>query len=243
MLAVHHIKKLFGEKIAVNDVTFAIEPGEIYSLIGPNGSGKTTIIKLVAGLLHLNAGDITVGGYNVARDPLQAKAIIGYIPDEPIAWPGMTGEEFLHFSGALYDIPKDIRTKKITELLSLFHLEGIEKEYFEDYSRGNKQKLTIVAALLHEPKLLLIDEPIVGLDPESAIVAKRIFKDFADRGGAILLVTHTLTVAEEISTKIGILKKGRLAVSGTLEELRTHSSRDTHASLEEIYTHISVHKS
>ncbi len=235
MLSVVEITKRFGSKNAVHAVDFSIKSGEIYSLIGPNGSGKTTIVKLIAGLLRLDGGHIKVDGHDVEKDPLGAKALIGYIPDEPVAWPGMTGEEFLHFVGALYNNPEDKRTRKISQLLSIFHLEGIEKEYFENYSRGNKQKFTILAALLHEPKLLLIDEPIVGLDPESATVAKKVFKSFADAGGAVLLVTHTLSVAEEISTHIGVLKKGTLAASGTLGELQARAKKAPGASLEEIY--------
>ncbi len=235
MLTVKNIIKRFGENVAVDDVTFSVKPREIFSLIGPNGSGKTTIVKLVAGLLNLNAGGIEVGGYDVSKNPLKTKAAIGYIPDEPAAWLGMTGEEFLHFIGALYGMGEKERKEKISGLFRIFRFDGIEKEYFENYSRGNKQKFTILAAFLHEPKLLLIDEPIVGLDPESASVAKKLFSDFAAKGGAILLVTHTLSVAEEISTTIGVLKKGKLISVGTLGELRERGRKGLAAHLEEIY--------
>ncbi len=235
MLVAERVKKIFGEKIAVDDVSFSVESGEIFALIGPNGSGKTTIIKTIVGLLRPNGGSILVGGKNVVQEPLATKSLIGYIPDEPAVWPRMTGEEFLHFVGALYNIDPADRSRRIPELLSCFRLEGIEKDYFENYSRGNKQKFSILAAFLHRPKLLLIDEPIVGLDPQSAAVAKEMLKDFANGGGAVLLATHTLPVAEAISTRIGFLREGKLISMGTLEELRSRV-RDHSATLEEIYT-------
>lgn len=236
MLKVEQLTKKFGGSIAVDTVSFTIGRGEIFSLIGPNSSGKTTIVKTIAGLLRPNKGHVIIGGYDVATQPLLAKHLIGYIPDEPSLWSGITGEEFLHFVGALYGMDPSSRAKKIAELLPIFHLEGIEKDYFENYSRGNKQKFSILAAVLHEPKLLLIDEPIVGLDPESAGIARRLFAEFAKGGGSVLLVTHTLAVAELISTRIGVLKNGALIHSGTLSELRQEAKLKDHASLEDIYT-------
>lgn len=235
MLKVSNLTKKFDEKVAVNNVSFAIKPGEVFSLIGPNSSGKTTIIKTIAGLLRPNDGVVTVGGRDVVAEPLETKSVIGYIPDEPIVWSGMTGEEFLHFVGALYGLSETLRAKKIAELLPIFTLQGLEKEYFENYSRGNKQKFTILAALLHDPKLLLIDEPIVGLDPESAAIAKTEFTRFAKAGGAVLLVTHTLSVAEEIATMVGVLKEGKLLATGTLSELRTKAKVDHDAPLDDVY--------
>lgn len=241
MLVVQGLTKRFGEHIAVDDVSFSIAPREIYALIGPNGSGKTTIVKTIAGLFAADDGSVLVDGYDVSKDPVAAKRVIGYIPDDPVAFPGMTGEEFLHLTGALFTIPPAMRVKKIPELLELFHLAGTENELFESYSRGNKQKFSILAALLHEPKLLLIDEPIVGLDPESARIAKQLFVDFAQRGGAILLVTHTLPVAEEIATKIGLLAKGKLIAEGTLRELRAQALLSETGTLEDIYERLTRH--
>lgn len=236
MLKVEKLTKKFGGSVAVDSVSFTIGSGEIFSLIGPNSSGKTTIVKTIAGLLRPNKGQVTIGGYDVALQPLPAKHMVGYIPDEPSLWSGITGEEFLHFVGALYGMDPHARAKKIVELLPIFHLEGIEKDYFENYSRGNKQKFSILAALLHEPKVLLIDEPIVGLDPESAGIARSLFVEFAKRGGSVLLVTHTLPVAEMVSTKIGILKNGTLLHVGTLRELRDEANLKEGTSLEDIYT-------
>lgn len=235
MLTVENLSKTFGKTDAVRDVSCAIGEGEIYALIGPNGSGKTTIIKLVAGLLRPTGGRITVGGHDVVCEPERSKSQIGYIPDDPVVWENMTGEEFLHMTGALFGVPERTRMRRIPELLSIFGLAGIEKEYFEQYSRGNKQKFTILAALLHDPKLLLIDEPIVGLDPKSAEVAEKLFSDFRKSGGSILVVTHTLPVAERIADRIGVLERGVLVAEDTLAGLRTRANAGVSASLEEVY--------
>jgi ABC-2 type transport system ATP-binding protein len=235
MLEVKSINKKFGNNTAVKDVSFEINPGEIFSLIGPNGSGKTTIIKSIAGLLQPDSGEILVGHNNFNTKGKEAKSIIGYIPDEPAIWPNLTGEEYLNFVGALYSVNETERQKRIQELLIIFDLKGIEKGYFQDYSRGNKQKFTILAALLHRPKLLLIDEPIVGLDPVSSEIAQAEFKKFAHSGGAILLVTHTLPVAQAISSRIGVLKNGRLITSGTYHDLAHKAKTNDNTDLSQIY--------
>ncbi len=236
MLIVEHLSKRFGDLLAVDDVSFSVQPGDIYAMIGPNSSGKTTIIRSIVGLLAPDEGKISIGGMDVIESPKDTKGSIGYIPDEPSVWSGMTGEEFLHFSGALYGVPPAERSRRIETLLPEFGLSEIRKGYFEDYSRGNKQKFSILAALLHEPKLLLVDEPIVGLDPESAIVAKRLFSTFASRGGAVVLVTHTLPVAEEIATRIGVMRKGRLLAEGDMRELVERSGAKPSSSLSDVYS-------
>lgn len=235
MLMVTNLVKKFDDVAAVNDVSFSIAPGEIFSLIGPNSSGKTTIVKSIAGLLRIDRGTITVGGHDVSKEPVESKSMIGYIPDEPSVWGSMTGEEFLHFVGALYGMSPADRIMKIKELLPLFNMSGTEKEEFQNYSRGNKQKFSILTALLHSPKLLLVDEPIVGLDPESSVVAKKLFHDFASAGGSVLLVTHTLPVAQEISARIGVLKGGTLLAVGTFDELRQLAGQDRGVTLEQVY--------
>lgn len=234
MLRVHNLTKVFGTTRAVNEVSFDIKEGEIFSLIGPNSSGKTTIIKSIVGLLSAQPETITVDGIDIAKNPEEAKARIGYIPDEPSVWSYMTGEEFLHFTQAIFS-PKHRVKSSLAQLLSLFGLEGVEKRYFEEYSRGNRQKFSILAATSHKPKLLLIDEPIVGLDPTGAEIAKKLFKDHAKNGGAVLLVTHTLPVAEAISDRIGFLRNGTLVAVGTLAELQNKAGLSSTASLEEIY--------
>lgn len=235
MLHVHNLTKSFGNNKAVNGVSFEIKKGEIFSLIGPNSSGKTTMVKSIVGLLKPTHGTITIDGTDITKKPEEAKAKIGYIPDEPSIWQYMTGEEFLYFTQALFGIDEKERLQSLPGLLSIFNLNGLEKGYFEDYSRGNKQKFSIIAAISHNPKLLLIDEPIVGLDPTGAEIAKKLFVNYAKVGGSVLLVTHTLTVAEEISDRVGILKDGRLVAVGTVPELREQAGLGTEASLDDIY--------
>lgn len=235
MIKVQNLTKKFGDKLAVQDVSFTIQSGEIFTLIGPNSSGKTTIVKNILGLLEPTGGSIEIEGCDIVQNSEEAKRVLGYIPDEPTVWSSMTGEEFLYFTQALYDIPFEKREEAVKKLLPLFNLEGVEKNSFEEYSRGNKQKMSILAALSHEPKVLVVDEPIVGLDPSGAEIAKKIFTDFAKRGGSVLLVTHTLGVAEEISDRIGFLKEGKLVVAGTMAELRQKAGLSNDANLEEIY--------
>jgi ABC-2 type transport system ATP-binding protein len=232
-LTIKDLSKRFGAREAVQELSFEIMAGEIVSLVGPNGSGKSTTMKMVAGLLLPGSGHILIDGYDVAQQPLAAKARTGYIPDDPTIWSGMTGEELLHFTGALYGMEEADRLARMEELLPIFHLEAIASEYFADYSRGNRQKFAIIAALLHRPKLLLVDEPIVGLDPASITVAMQLFRDFADDGGAIFLIAHTLAVVAEVSDKIGLLRDGSLQAFGSLHELKKHGKN-----LEEIYTRV-----
>lgn len=240
MLNINNLTKKFGNKIAVNDVSFAVKPGEIFSLIGPNGSGKTTIVKTITGLLQADSGSIAINKHDVKKEPEKAKSFIGYIPDEPIVWPYMTGFEFLNFTEALFSMTDADYKKRAKELLSIFKLQGLENKYFEDYSRGNKQKFSIIAALSHNPNLLIIDEPIVGLDPVSAEIAEKLFLEFSKNGGSILLVTHTLSVAEKISNRIGILKKGELKTLGTQKELIKKANLKEGTSLNEIYKALAV---
>ncbi len=235
MLKVHNLTKVFGKNKAVSEVSFSIEKGEIFSLIGPNSAGKSTLVKSIVGLLQPTSGTITINDHNIVKNSEKAKADIGYIPDEPSIWSQMTGSEFLNFTQALYGINEKTRAETIPKLLDIFNLRGVENNYFEDYSRGNKQKFSILSALSHSPKLLLIDEPIVGLDPTGAEIAKRMFVDYAKSGGAVLLVTHTLPVAEEISHRIGFLKNGSLVASGTLAELREKAELPQNATLEDVY--------
>lgn len=235
MLQIKNLSKKYGHTTALDQISLNVQPGKIYALIGPNGSGKTTLIKIIAGLVKATAGAVTVGGQDIETRAEAAKALIGYLPDEPAIWPAMTGEEFLKLTGALYKMDPRERDAAIPGLLALFGLEEIKNDYFEEYSRGNKQKFSLLAALLHQPKLLLIDEPIVGLDPQSAQIAKDRFVAFARAGGAVLLVTHTLAVAESIADRIGFLKKGKLIKEGSLAELKTYFNLSDSATLEDVY--------
>ncbi len=235
MLQIQNLTKNFGNKIAIHNITLEIKPGEVFCLIGPNGAGKSTLVKTVAGLLQPSSGQISVGGFDTVKNPEQAKAQLGYIPDEPTVWSAITGGEFLQIVGALYGLSPQERALRIPKLLALFGLNGIEQDYFEDYSRGNKQKFSILAALLHQPKFLLVDEPIVGLDPTSAEIAKTQFMEFAKNGGGVFMVTHTLSVAQAIANRVGFLENGQLKAVGSLAELRTKAGAAQDASLEEIY--------
>ncbi len=234
MLIINNLEKTFGDLKAVDNLCLKIESGKFFSLIGPNGSGKTTIIKTILGLLRPSSGHILVNNVDVVKFPVKAKSIMAYIPDNPQVWSHVTGEEFLYFSGILYGLKAQEVMQKIPTLLNIFNLQGIEKSYFSNYSRGNKQKFSILAAFIHEPKFILIDEPIVGLDPESAEIAMNLLKDFTKKGGTVFLTTHTLTVAEKYSDLIGIINKGKLVSLGTLSELKT-AVNDQESSLLEIY--------
>ncbi|MGM0438848.1 MAG: ABC transporter ATP-binding protein [Patescibacteria group bacterium] len=238
MLEIKKLTKKFGNFTAVEDVNLEVKEGEFFSIIGPNGSGKTTIIKNILGLLHPTRGDVLVGNESVNKNPQLTKRKIGYIPDEPKIWSHITGEEFLYFSGSLYGMSKKEIQEKVPKLLNYFNLKSIEKKYFENYSRGNKQKFSILSALLHEPDLILVDEPIVGLDPESAEIAMKLLSDFASEGGSIFMATHTLPVAQEYSSRVGVLHKGKLVETGSVDELRKKMNNEK-ASLLEIYHYFS----
>ncbi len=238
MLKIKKLTKKFEDLTAVKEVDLEVERGEFFSIIGPNGSGKTTIIKCILGLLHPTEGDILLENKSIISNPKETKAKIGYIPDEPKIWSHITGEEFLYFSGALYGMDKQKIKEKVPELLKHFNLEGIERKYYENYSRGNKQKFTILAALLHKPDLILVDEPIVGLDPEAAKTAMRLLSNFVNKGGSIFMATHTLPVAEKHSTRVGVLHRGVLKETGSINQLREKMSHPE-ASLLEIYNHFS----
>lgn len=240
MLHIKNLTKQFGDLTAVNQFNLNIPKGEFFTLIGPNGSGKTTIIKNILGLLHPTSGEILIGNTSIKKQPIVAKQKMAYIPDEPKIWSHITGEEFLYFSGALYNLNQAQIKAKIPKLLSYFKLQGIEKQYFENYSRGNKQKFVILAALLHDPKLILIDEPIVGLDPKSGETAMKLLKDFTKSGGTVFMTTHTLSVAQKHSSRIGILKQGELIETGTIKELRK-KIKNPKASLLDIYFNFNQH--
>jgi ABC-2 type transport system ATP-binding protein len=235
MLKIQNLSKKFGNKIALDSASLEVKPGEVFCLIGPNGAGKSTLVKIIAGLLQPTGGQVSVGGFDSGKEPEKAKAGLGYIPDEPTVWSAITGGEFLEIVGALYGVSPKERAERIPKLLSVFGLTGIDRDYFEDYSRGNKQKFSILAALLHQPKFLLVDEPIVGLDPTSAETAKAQFQEFAKNGGGVLMVTHTLSVAQAIAHRIGFLENGKLKAVGTMAELRTKAGLSDGASLEEVY--------
>lgn len=233
VLELKSVSKRFGQAVAVDGLSLALRAGEMYGLIGPNGSGKTTTMKMVAGLYRPTAGVIRVNGIDLAESPTKAKRRLGYVPDDPQAYDRLSGREFLEFVGELYDMPRGERDARIPALLREYRLETIANGMFGNYSRGTKQKISILAALLHKPSLLLIDEPMVGLDPESTKVTKRLLINFVQQGGTVLLSTHTLSVAEEICDRYGVLKDGKLLAQGTHKELAERSDRL--GTLEDVY--------
>jgi ABC-2 type transport system ATP-binding protein len=235
MIEIKNIVKKFQDKTIIHSLDLSIKKGEFYALIGPNGAGKSTLIKLLTGLLQPTKGEIYLDGISMIENPKEAKAIIGYIPDEPTVWDGMTGLEFLNFVGALYNIPATEREKDIKKLLKIYNLAGTENQLYQDYSRGVRQKYSILAAFLHKPSILLIDEPIVGLDPISIDITKGLLDDFVKSGGTVLMVTHTLFVAQELATRIGIFEKGKLKIEGTYKELVDKANLPAKTSLDDVY--------
>ncbi len=235
LLHTQHLTKRYGEKVAVNDVSFEVYGGEVFGFLGPNGAGKTTTIKMIAGLLRPTSGQVSVAGHDVNTHPLQAKAASGYVPDTPNLYAKLTGRELLHFVGDLYDIERGQAARRIDELLRMFDLSAAADETTDSYSHGMQQKTALAAALMHDPKVLVLDEPTVGLDPKSARLIKDILRQMADRGAAVFLSTHILEIAERMCDRIGIINKGQLIAVGTMEELRALGQQ---SSLEDIFLNL-----
>ncbi len=229
MLRIQHLTKLYGEKRAVDDLNLHIAPGEIYGFIGHNGAGKTTTLKSVAGILPFDEGEITIGGLSLKSDPLICKRQMAYIPDNPDLYDFMTGIQFLNFIADIFAVPADLRQARIREYAGRFELTADLAQPIAAYSHGMKQKLAIISAWLHQPKLILMDEPFVGLDPKAAHLLKGMMRELCDEGGAIFFSTHVLEVAEKLCDKVAIIKGGKLIRSGTMEEVKGDDS------LEEVF--------
>jgi ABC-2 type transport system ATP-binding protein len=229
-----NVTKRFGETVAVDSLDLSLPPGTLFGFIGPNGAGKTTTIKLLTGLLRPTAGRVYIGGIDIESEPERAKSLIGYVPDNPFLYNVLTGREFLRFVGRLYRMDRSLIERRIGELFDLFEVGSWGDLRAEEYSHGMRQKIVISAALLHGPKLIVIDEPMVGLDPKSIRLVKRIFEHESRSGTAIFMSTHTLAVAEEISSLVGIIDRGRLIALGTVDELQ-RLSKERHRSLEDLY--------
>ncbi len=229
MLNIRHLTKTYGEKKAVDDLSLHIAAGEIYGFIGHNGAGKTTTLKSVAGILRFDSGEITIGGVSVKADPLACKRQIAYIPDNPDLYEFMTGVQYLNFIADIFGVGKSERAERIEKYAGLFELTGDLAQPVASYSHGMKQKLAIISAWLHSPKLIIMDEPFVGLDPKASHLLKGMMREVCDQGGAIFFSTHVLEVAEKLCDKVAIIKGGRLIRSGTMEEVRGDDS------LEEVF--------
>ena len=234
LIQIKHLSKSFGEKAAIKDVNIEVNSGEVFGFLGPNGAGKTTTIKIIMGLLQPTTGGVRVAGYDIATQPIQAKAASGYVPDTPNLYAKLTGRELLSFVGDLYNLERAQAGRRIDELLHMFDLVGAAEDTLDSYSHGMKQKTALAAALMHDPKVLVLDEPTVGLDPKSARLIKDILRQMAERGAAVFLSTHILEIAERMCDRIGIINKGELIAVGTMDELRTLDQIGG-ASLEDIF--------
>jgi ABC-2 type transport system ATP-binding protein len=223
MIEVDKLCKNYGNFKAVDNVSLKIEPGEIFGFLGVNGAGKTSTIRMMVGIIQPDSGSIKLGGYDLALQPEAAKSIVGYIPDRPYIYPKLTGREFLTFCGNLYRVPKKALKESIDEVLHKFALEDWADELIESYSHGMKQRIATCAALVHKPKILIVDEPMVGLDPRGARMFKDTLKDLAESGMTIFLSTHSLDVAEEVADRLAIIQRGRIITSGTLDEIRSNA--------------------
>ena len=237
MLDLINLTKTFGTFTAVDNINLSIKAGDFFGFLGQNGAGKTTTIKMITGLYTATKGQILINNIDIYKNPIAAKSLIGYIPDQPFLYEKLTGREFLYFSGGLYSIAKNKLTRKIDDIIGVLQIgEWVDKRT-EEYSQGMKQRITIASALLHEPKLLVVDEPMVGLDPQSALVVKNVLKDLANNGVAIFMSTHSLNVAEEICTRIGIIKDGRMIFEDKKEIVETIKGSD-HQNLESLFLHL-----
>jgi len=237
MLNLINLTKKFGTFTAVNDVNLSIKAGDFFGFLGQNGAGKTTTIKMIAGLYTPTSGKILINNIDIYKNPIEAKSLIGYIPDQPFLYEKLTGREFLYFSGGLYSIDKKKLTNKIEETIDMLQIgEWVDKRT-EDYSQGMKQRIIIASSLLHNPKLLVVDEPMIGLDPQSAVVVKNVLKNLANNGAAVFMSTHSLNVAEEVCTRIGIIKDGRMIYEDKKEVVETIRGSD-HNNLESLFLHL-----
>ncbi|MGE9965789.1 ABC transporter ATP-binding protein [Fusicatenibacter saccharivorans] len=229
MLKIEHLTKTFGEKKAVDDLSLHIVPGEIYGFIGHNGAGKTTTLKSVVGIQQFDAGEITIAGTSIQKDPLTCKKQIAYIPDNPDLYDFMTGIKYLNFIADIFGVSSEVRQVRIRKYAELFELTDDLAQPIAAYSHGMKQKLAIISAWLHDPKLIIMDEPFVGLDPKASHLLKGMMREVCDQGGAIFFSTHVLEVAEKLCDKVAIIKGGKLIRSGTMEEVKGDDS------LEEVF--------
>ncbi len=235
ILSVENLTKKYGDIIAVNNISFNIDSGKIFGFIGPNGAGKTTTIKSIAGLISFDKGNISVNDCNIIKKPQKAKSVMGYIPDTPFLYDKLTGREFLYFIARVFKMNKIEINSSIDKYASLFEFEDYMDLKTEDYSHGMKQRIIIASAFIHEPKLILIDEPMVGLDPKIAKIVKDTLREYANNGGSIFLSTHTLSLAEEICDEIGIMNKGNIVYKGNISNLKNKLKKDN---LEDLFLEI-----
>jgi len=224
MLKIEHLTKKYGDKTAVDNLSLHIKKGMIYGFIGHNGAGKTTTIKSCCGILKFDNGEIYIDGVSIKEDPLGCKRKLAYIPDNPYLYEFLSGIKYLNFVADIFDVPKTEREERIKKYADLFELTDDLAQPISSYSRGMKQKLAIISALIHDPKLVIMDEPFVGLDPKATHYLKNIMRKICDNGGAIFFSTHVLEVAEKLCDEVAIIRKGKLVISGTMEEVKGNDS-------------------
>jgi len=237
MLKLSNLTKKFGKFTAVNNINLEINAGDFFGFLGQNGAGKTTTIKMITGLYAPSEGTVHIGGYDIQQNHIEAKKLIGYIPDQPFLYEKLTGREFLYFCGGLYKIEKKKLRKKIDETIDQLQIEHWLDKRTEEYSQGMKQRIAIASALLHDPQLLVVDEPMIGLDPQSALLVKNVLKEKAAHGVAIFMSTHSLNVAEEICSRIGIIKDGKMIFEDNNEVIEQIIGTD-HQNLESLFLHL-----
>jgi ABC-2 type transport system ATP-binding protein len=225
MIELRRVTKRFGSFTAVDNVSLMIPPGEFFGFLGPNGAGKTTTIKMIAGLFAPTSGEIVINGFDVVKNPLEAKSFTSYVPDLPFLYDKLTGREFLYFIGGLYKMEKRVIASKIEEVVHHFDIGDWVDKRTEDYSQGMRQRVTIAAALIHEPKAFIIDEPMIGLDPKSAKIVRETLKMMTRQGVSIFMSTHSLPIAEELCDRIGFIKDGRLVFVGNQSDLQAYKQK------------------
>lgn len=239
MIEFENVTRTYGRKVAVAGLNLVVPPGELFAFLGPNGAGKTTSIKMLVGLLRPSSGRVRLGGYDLTTDSRRACRLLGYVPDVPFLYDKLTGREFLHFIAGMHGLDERAAVERVRREMAHFELEEFIDELAETYSHGMKQRLVFAAAMLHDPSVLVIDEPLVGLDPRSARLVKNLLREKADRGAAVFMSTHLLDVAEEIADRIGIVDRGRLLCVGALDELRQSLSQQ-HTTLEQLFLEVTA---
>lgn len=233
MIKVENYTKQYGKKLAVDDISFEVRNGEILGFLGPNGSGKTTTLNAIVGLLEPTKGKIYIEGIDISEDPVEAKKKIAFLPDNPEIYENMTGRKFVYFVANIYGVDKDIREKRLSELAKLFDLESDLDDMISGYSHGMKQKIALISALIHDPDTLILDEPMVGLDPQAAFNLKEIMRKRADEGKSVFFSSHVMEVVEKICDRIIIIKAGKIIAEGTIEDLKKHA--EYHGDLEQLF--------
>ena len=239
MVSIQNLSKSYGKFLAVDNLNLEVSAGEIFSFLGVNGAGKTTTLKMLSGVLEPSAGRISIAGFDLRSNPQDAKRVTGYIPDRAYLYPGLTGREYLYFTAELYGLRGTSVDKKVDSLLEKYMLLDRQDELISNYSHGMKQRIATCAALVTEPRLLIVDEPMVGLDPHGAKLLKDAFREYRDAGMTIFLSTHSLNVAEELSDRLAIINRGKIVSLGTMEELRQQSGSEEN-DLEDVFLQITL---